>query len=92
VGAPVSGSPWHSLTPDTLWSQIRQDAFDYFDFSLASEEGADELVEKYGIQKMSLLRRFCQIMGIQVKGVDEITFPTNWGHGRWKGAKHPPGL
>ena len=38
---------------------------EYYDFEL-KVEGIDDIVEKFAIQKVSLLRRFCIIMGIQV--------------------------
>nr|CAB3231841.1 clustered mitochondria protein homolog [Phallusia mammillata] len=65
-------SPWHALTPEIMWAQIRQEALEYYAFTISPEDGVDELTEKHGIQKMSLLRRFCIMMGIQVQVRDYL--------------------
>ncbi|KAM4709460.1 clustered mitochondria protein homolog [Discoglossus pictus] len=56
---------WTSMTPAELWKQIRQKAKDSFDFTLPCAS-AEQLVERYNLQKVSLLREFCMKTGVQV--------------------------
>ena len=58
-------SDWTTLTPKSLWSQLKSDLRNYFDWSLKGDN-IDSLVEKIGLQKMSLLRSFCLKCGIQI--------------------------
>ena len=63
----VSGSiPWYKYTPELVWGKICKEAKDYFAFDLEGCTGIDDVVEKFGVQKISFLRRFCIVMGIQV--------------------------
>uniref|UniRef100_A0A8C5LQ89 Clustered mitochondria protein homolog n=1 Tax=Leptobrachium leishanense TaxID=445787 RepID=A0A8C5LQ89_9ANUR len=56
---------WTTMTPVDLWKQIVQKTKEGFDFALPCES-VDQLVEKYNLQKVSLLREFCLKMGIQI--------------------------
>ncbi|KAF2351823.1 Clustered mitochondria protein [Trinorchestia longiramus] len=57
---------WSSLTPRSLWQQIKQECKAYFGFELTTDS-IDACVEKYGLQKISLLRSVCLRCGIQLK-------------------------
>ncbi|MBN3292822.1 CLU protein, partial [Polypterus senegalus] len=67
--APGSGgadnTAWTSLSPSDLWRNISSEAQSYFHFTLHSET-VDQAVEKYGLQKISLLREISLKTGIQI--------------------------
>uniref|UniRef100_A0A8C7SMN4 Clustered mitochondria protein homolog n=1 Tax=Oncorhynchus mykiss TaxID=8022 RepID=A0A8C7SMN4_ONCMY len=54
---------WASLTPSELWKNIVSEAQSYYNFTL---ENADQVVEKYGLQKITLLREISIKAGIQI--------------------------
>uniref|UniRef100_A0A674DUQ2 Clustered mitochondria protein homolog n=1 Tax=Salmo trutta TaxID=8032 RepID=A0A674DUQ2_SALTR len=54
---------WASLTPSELWKNIVSEAQSYYNFTL---ENADQVVEKYGLQKITLLREITIKAGIQI--------------------------
>ncbi|XP_075686934.1 clustered mitochondria protein homolog isoform X2 [Rhinoderma darwinii] len=56
---------WTSMTPADLWKQIQQNAKDSFDFTLSCDS-VEQLVEKFTLQKVTLLREFCIKTGVQV--------------------------
>ncbi|XP_060799958.1 clustered mitochondria protein homolog isoform X2 [Neoarius graeffei] len=56
---------WASLTPSELWKNISTEARTYYHFALQSE-GVDQAVEKYGLQKITLLREISIKAGIQI--------------------------
>uniref|UniRef100_A0A8C7SIL4 Clustered mitochondria protein homolog n=1 Tax=Oncorhynchus mykiss TaxID=8022 RepID=A0A8C7SIL4_ONCMY len=56
---------WASLTPSELWKNIVSEAQSYYNFTLHSEN-ADQVVEKYGLQKITLLREISIKAGIQI--------------------------
>uniref|UniRef100_A0A336MJK7 Clustered mitochondria protein homolog n=1 Tax=Culicoides sonorensis TaxID=179676 RepID=A0A336MJK7_CULSO len=60
------GQNWTSLTHRTLWQQIKKELKSYwnFDFNCDSIEQA---VDKFKIQKISLLRSFCLKNGLQIQ-------------------------
>ncbi|CAJ0943056.1 unnamed protein product, partial [Mesorhabditis belari] len=62
-------SKWADMSTKALWSSICSEADSYygFKFDLAT---ADEMFEAFGVQKVSLLRRLCKIMGIQLQAKD----------------------
>ncbi|XP_038635585.1 clustered mitochondria protein homolog isoform X1 [Scyliorhinus canicula] len=62
---PGNDTAWASLTPAELWKQINSEAGESFDYLLACD-GVDQAVERFGLQKVSLLREFCIKAGIQV--------------------------
>uniref|UniRef100_A0A674DUU2 Clustered mitochondria protein homolog n=1 Tax=Salmo trutta TaxID=8032 RepID=A0A674DUU2_SALTR len=55
---------WASLTPSELWKNIVSEAQSYYNFTLHCEN-ADQVVEKYGLQKITLLREITIKAGIQ---------------------------
>ncbi|KAL4647618.1 hypothetical protein GN956_G8052 [Arapaima gigas] len=56
---------WASLTPRDLWKNIVSEAQGYYNFTLQCEN-VDQAVEKYGLQKITLLRETSIKAGIQV--------------------------
>ncbi|KAL6471150.1 hypothetical protein MHYP_G00198000 [Metynnis hypsauchen] len=56
---------WASLTPSELWKSIASEALSYYHFTLQCES-ADQAVEKYGLQKITLLREISVKTGIQI--------------------------
>uniref|UniRef100_A0A3Q3Q650 Clustered mitochondria protein homolog n=1 Tax=Monopterus albus TaxID=43700 RepID=A0A3Q3Q650_MONAL len=56
---------WASLTPSELWKNISSEAQSYYHFSIQCES-VDQVVEKYGFQKITLLREISVKTGIQI--------------------------
>ncbi|KAM9329599.1 clustered mitochondria protein homolog [Gastrophryne carolinensis] len=56
---------WASMTPNDLWKQIQKNTKDSFDFTLSCDS-VEQLVEKFSLQKLTLLREFCMKTGVQV--------------------------
>uniref|UniRef100_A0A8B9H9R5 Clustered mitochondria protein homolog n=1 Tax=Astyanax mexicanus TaxID=7994 RepID=A0A8B9H9R5_ASTMX len=56
---------WASLTPSELWKNIASEALRYYHFTLQCES-VDQAVEKYGLQKITLLREISVKAGIQI--------------------------
>uniref|UniRef100_A0A8C1SLM4 Clustered mitochondria protein homolog n=1 Tax=Cyprinus carpio TaxID=7962 RepID=A0A8C1SLM4_CYPCA len=56
---------WASLTPSELWKNINSEAQSYYHFSLQCES-VDQAVEKYGLQKITLLREISIKTGVQI--------------------------
>uniref|UniRef100_A0A672ZEM8 Clustered mitochondria protein homolog n=1 Tax=Sphaeramia orbicularis TaxID=375764 RepID=A0A672ZEM8_9TELE len=64
---PGSGdnTAWASLTPSELWKNIVSEAQSYYHFAIECES-VDQVVEKYGLQKSTLLREISIKTGIQI--------------------------
>ncbi|CAJ1065551.1 clustered mitochondria protein homolog isoform X2 [Xyrichtys novacula] len=56
---------WASLTPSELWKNISSEAQSYYYFTIQCES-VDQVVEKYGLQKITLLREISVKTGIQI--------------------------
>ncbi|XP_056612685.1 clustered mitochondria protein homolog isoform X2 [Triplophysa dalaica] len=56
---------WASMTPSELWKNIASEAQSYYHFNLPCES-VDQAVEKYGLQKITLLREISIKTGIQI--------------------------
>uniref|UniRef100_A0A671NI17 Clustered mitochondria protein homolog n=1 Tax=Sinocyclocheilus anshuiensis TaxID=1608454 RepID=A0A671NI17_9TELE len=56
---------WASLTPSELWKNINSEAQSYYHSNLQCES-VDQAVEKYGLQKITLLREISIKTGIQI--------------------------
>ncbi|XP_056119446.1 clustered mitochondria protein homolog isoform X1 [Rhinichthys klamathensis goyatoka] len=56
---------WASLTPSELWKNITSEAQSYYHFNLQCES-VDQAVEKYNLQKITLLRETSIKTGIQI--------------------------
>ncbi|KAJ2949005.1 hypothetical protein O0L34_g5945 [Tuta absoluta] len=67
--APAPPTPahpdWHNLTPKALFSQIRHELKAYWGYEL-NAENMDVVIEKNGLQKISLLRSFALKVGLQI--------------------------
>ncbi|XP_060704008.1 clustered mitochondria protein homolog isoform X1 [Hemiscyllium ocellatum] len=61
----ADNTTWASTTPQELWKNISNETKSYFGFSIDCES-VDQAVEKYGLQKISLLREICVKSGIQI--------------------------
>ncbi|XP_061418058.1 clustered mitochondria protein homolog isoform X1 [Lethenteron reissneri] len=64
-GAGTDSGSWAALSPQQLWKSIRTEAREYYAIDLECD-GVDQALEKYGIQKLALLREICLKGGIQV--------------------------
>ncbi|KAM9317995.1 clustered mitochondria protein homolog isoform 3-T4 [Pholidichthys leucotaenia] len=56
---------WASLTPSELWKNIASEAQSYYHYTVQCES-VDQVVEKYGLQKITLLREISIKTGIQI--------------------------
>ncbi|KAM4726274.1 clustered mitochondria protein homolog [Anableps anableps] len=62
----LTNSMWAKLTSNELWSRIKTEAEDYYHFTFKSES-IDEVIEKYNLQRISLLREMALKTGIQMQ-------------------------
>merc|ERR1719435_276650 len=69
---PSDSVEWASLSPRSLWLQIKQEVKQYFDWEL-TVDSIDSFVEMIGQSKITLLRSFCQKTGVQIL-LREYTF------------------
>ncbi|KAL6258455.1 hypothetical protein P5V15_010411 [Pogonomyrmex californicus] len=65
-GPQQSEVEWASLTPKSLWQQIKNDLKAYYDWETPSPESLEATIEHFHLQKISLLRGFCVKTGIQI--------------------------
>lgn len=56
---------WATLTPKSLWNQLRSELKSYFDYELPTSD-IESTLDNYSLQKISLLRSFCLKTGIQI--------------------------
>lgn len=64
--APASPHPdWQNLTPRSLFAQIKQELKAYWGYEL-NADSMDSVIEKHGLQKISLLRSFALKVGLQL--------------------------
>lgn len=56
---------WISLTSKSLWSQIKQEMKAYFDYNFDCSS-INEVIETYSLSRISMLRSFCNKVGIQL--------------------------
>ncbi|CAH1800862.1 unnamed protein product [Owenia fusiformis] len=59
------GTEWLQETPKSLWKKIAQEVYEYYDYKVDSDS-VDTLIEKYNLQKVSILRACCHKLGIQI--------------------------
>ncbi|CAB3261476.1 unnamed protein product [Arctia plantaginis] len=63
---PPSPNPdWQNLTPKSLFTQIKQELKAYWGYDL-NADNMDSVIEKHGLQKISLLRSFALKVGLQL--------------------------
>ncbi|XP_019722469.1 clustered mitochondria protein homolog [Hippocampus comes] len=60
-------TPWSTLTATELWNQVCQDAVETYSLSDSLGSGLNQLVERFRLQKISLLREFCLKTGVQLR-------------------------
>ncbi|XP_039267294.2 clustered mitochondria protein homolog [Styela clava] len=58
-------SDWNKLTSQSLWTQISEEAKQYYDYT-SELKSVEEIFEKHEIQRVALLRNFCLKNGIQL--------------------------
>ncbi|KAI9580984.1 protein clueless isoform X1 [Glossina fuscipes] len=56
---------WALITQKILWQQIKKEAKFYWDYDLGCES-IETVIEKYSLQRTSILRGFCLKVGIQI--------------------------
>nr|XP_015223148.1 PREDICTED: clustered mitochondria protein homolog isoform X2 [Lepisosteus oculatus] len=64
-GGSGDNTAWASLTPSELWKNIASEAQSYYHFTLECEN-VDQAVDKYGLQKITLLREISVKTGFQI--------------------------
>ncbi|XP_041657329.1 clustered mitochondria protein homolog isoform X2 [Cheilinus undulatus] len=62
----LADSVWAKLSPSELWVKIKKEAEEYYHFTMDSES-IDEVIAKYSLQRISLLREMAIKTGIQVQ-------------------------
>ncbi|XP_042286092.1 clustered mitochondria protein homolog isoform X1 [Thunnus maccoyii] len=62
----LTDTVWAKLTASELWGRIRTEAENYYHYTIDSES-MDEVIGKYGLQRISLLREMAIKTGIQVQ-------------------------
>ncbi|XP_057213584.1 clustered mitochondria protein homolog isoform X1 [Triplophysa rosa] len=72
-GGATDSTSWSTLSGNELWSLICQDAQETYRLKEGLGSNVDNLVEQYGLQKISLLREMCLKTGIQLR-LKEYTF------------------
>lgn len=65
AAAADAAAEWAAMTQKTLWQQIKREAKQYWDYELQCDN-IEAAVEQFGFHKLSLLRAFCQKVGVQV--------------------------
>lgn len=58
-------SHWAAFSPKSLWNRIKLELKDYYDWTLETDT-VDSTIQKYGLQKVALLRTFCMKSGVQL--------------------------
>ncbi|XP_060787762.1 clustered mitochondria protein homolog isoform X2 [Neoarius graeffei] len=71
-GGSADNTAWSLLNGNELWTHICQDAVETYGFKQGLGSNIDQLVEQYGLQKLSLLREICLKTGIQLRTRDYI--------------------
>lgn len=61
----IDNTEWANETPSKLWKKITEEVSEYFDYKLDCDS-IEQVVEKYGLQRVSMLRAFCMSVGIQI--------------------------
>ncbi|XP_062583916.1 clustered mitochondria protein homolog isoform X1 [Saccostrea cucullata] len=61
----IDNTEWVNETPSKLWKKITEEVSEYFDYKLDCDS-VEHAVEKYGLQRVSMLRSFCLSVGIQI--------------------------
>ncbi|XP_050680799.1 clustered mitochondria protein homolog isoform X2 [Leptidea sinapis] len=62
---PPASPDWQNLTPRSLFTQIKHELKSYWGYEL-NADSMDTVIEKHGLQKISLLRSFAIKVGLQI--------------------------
>ncbi|KAK3540557.1 hypothetical protein QTP70_034305 [Hemibagrus guttatus] len=71
-GGSTDNTAWSLLSGNELWIHICQDALETYGVKQGLGSNIDQLVEQYGLQKLSLLREICLKTGVQLRLRDYI--------------------
>ncbi|XP_026766552.3 clustered mitochondria protein homolog [Pangasianodon hypophthalmus] len=71
-GGSADNTTWSLLSGNELWTHICQDALETYGLKQGLGSNIDQLVEQYGLQKLSLLREICLKTGVQLRLRDYI--------------------
>ncbi|KAF5905344.1 clustered mitochondria protein, partial [Clarias magur] len=71
-GGSLDNTAWSLLSGNELWTLICQDALETYGLKQGLGSNIDQLVEQYGLQKLSVLREICLKLGIQLRLRDYI--------------------
>ncbi|XP_076435159.1 clustered mitochondria protein homolog [Babylonia areolata] len=61
----ADNTEWVSDTPRTLWRKIVDEVAEYYGFTFECDS-IESVTERYGLQRVSLLRGFCHAVGVQL--------------------------
>ncbi|XP_076108717.1 clustered mitochondria protein homolog [Mytilus galloprovincialis] len=61
----IDNTEWVNDTPKTVWKKVVDEVQDYFQYTLDCDS-IDSALERYNLQRVSLLRQFCLKVGIQI--------------------------
>lgn len=61
----IDNTEWVNDTPKTIWKKVVDEVQDYFQYTLDCDS-IDSALERYNLQRVSLLRQFCLKVGIQI--------------------------
>ncbi|XP_052075610.1 clustered mitochondria protein homolog [Mytilus californianus] len=61
----IDNTEWVNDTPKTVWKKVADEVQDYFQYTLDCDS-IDSALERYNLQRVSLLRQFCLKVGIQI--------------------------
>ncbi|CAB3380510.1 Hypothetical predicted protein [Cloeon dipterum] len=65
---------WTTMTPRSVWNQLKTEMKQYYDWDMPCDS-VEQAVERFSLQKISLLRSFCMKTGIQIL-LREYSFDT----------------
>jgi len=67
---------WATMSSKSLWKLLNQEMLSYYNFDL-NMDNMDEICALFGLQKVSILRAFCQQAGIQLQLREYFSCPAN---------------
>merc|ERR1719188_2149558 len=67
---------WATMSSKSLWKLLNQEMLSYYNFDL-NMDNMDEICALFGLQKVSILRAFCQQAGVQLQLREYFSCPAN---------------
>merc|ERR1719188_2243490 len=67
---------WATMSSKSLWKLLNQEMLSYYNFDL-NMDNMDEICALFGLQKVSILRAFCQQAGVQLQLREYFNCPAN---------------